>query len=157
MEPELTLRGVAIGIHATAAAIWVGVAGCFSIAALIIGLDEGGDSEFIPRVAPRITIVSIVAAVLSLAAGLAVFVVTAWKGGFELPSMYLTVTGIKGLTFIGMLWSVFEVRRLERLYRSRILKGTPTEPVKRQIVQLYILCTILGAIALALGIWALGS
>ncbi|MGH7947719.1 MAG: hypothetical protein ACREQF_00635 [Candidatus Binataceae bacterium] len=157
MEQEITLRGIAVGIHATTAAIWVGVAACFVIAALILGFDEEGDPDFIPRVAPRVTIVSLVCAAISITAGLAVLVVTLWRTGFELSSTYTTVTSIKGLMFIGMLWAVLESRQLERVYRSRITKGTPTEPVKRQLVQMYGLCTILGAVALALGIWVLGG
>ena len=157
MEQEITLRGIAVGIHAVSAAIWVGVAACFVIAALILGFDEDGDPDFIPRVAPRVTLVSLVAAVISLAAGLGVFGGTLWKTSFQLSSVYMTVTGIKGLMFIGMLWAVLQARQLESVYRSPITKGTPTEPVKRQLVQLYSLCTIFGVIALALGIWVLGS
>ncbi|MGH7948772.1 MAG: hypothetical protein ACREQF_06085 [Candidatus Binataceae bacterium] len=157
MEQEITLRSIAVGIHAAAAAIWVGVAGCFVIAALILGFDEDGNPDFIPRVAPRVTIVSLYCAAVSVAAGLGVLGATIWKTSGQLSPTYTTVTSIKGLMFVGMLWAVLESRQLERVYRSRITKGTATEPVKRQLVQLCGLCTIFGAIALALGIWVLGA
>jgi putative copper export protein len=145
-----------LGIHAVCGAIWTGVALCFVAAAAFVGFGEGADADFVPRVAPRVAFVSILMAAFSLGAGVAVLGLVLYNADFELPTNYLVLMSVKIALFAAMAWTVAEARRYGARFSPRVYNVAATDLAKRRIVELYGVCTMLGLIALALGIWAIG-
>ena len=129
-------------IHATAGALWIGACACFVIAGLALTPGSDEHRNFVVRSAPKIDRLAILAAALLLLTGLANLVQAAISRQFAFSTAFTTVLAIKIVLYITML--VMMRSSMKTTAMDRILKA-------------HAAIVAMGAVALLLGLWLIGS
>jgi putative copper export protein len=129
-------------IHATAAALWIGACACFVIAALALtpGTDE--HRNFVVRSASKIDRLAMLAAALLLLTGLVNLVQAAISRQFSFSAQFTTVLAMKIGLYIAMLATMRSSMKTAAM--DRMLKA-------------HAAIVAMGAVALLLGLWLIGS
>ena len=129
-------------IHATAGALWIGACACFVIAGLALTPGSDEHRNFVVRSAPKIDRLAILAAALLLLTGLANLVQAAISRQFAFSTAFTTVLAIKIVLYITML--VMMRSSMKTTAMDRMLKA-------------HAAIVAMGAVALLLGLWLIGS
>jgi putative copper export protein len=129
-------------IHATAGALWIGACACFVIAGLALTPGSDEHRNFVARSAPKIDHLAMLAAALLFLTGLVNLVQAAISRHFAFSTAFTTVLAIKILLFIAMLATM----------RSSMKTGAMNRMVKAHAA-----IVAMGAVALLLGLWLIGS
>jgi putative copper export protein len=129
-------------IHATAGALWIGACACFVIAGLALPPGSGEQRNFVVRSAPKIDRLAMLAAAILLLTGLINLVEAAISRQFAFSTAFMTVLAIKILLYIAMLAAM----------RSSMKTGALNRMLKAHAA-----IVAMGAVALLLGLWLIGS
>lgn len=152
---SLAIRTVILWMHALAGAAWVGGALCFVIAAVAIGTEGDDARAFAGRVAPAINRVALVAMIFILLSGMLNIYIAGTMRRFSFSDTFVTVLAAK----IGIFFAMFGL--LTSSFRAEAnLSVADIEQSQRAFSRLIILngaIIALGATALILGLWLLGS
>ena len=149
---SLAIRTVILWMHGLAGAAWVGASLCFVIAAVAVG-SEGDDAHaFAGRVAPAINRVALVAMIFILLSGMVNIYIAGTMRGFVFSKTFVTVLSAK----IGIFLAMFAI--LTALFRAEAKLSAEQSPSAfSRLTILNGAVVALGATALMLGLWLLGS
>jgi hypothetical protein len=154
----MALRTTVLWIHALAGGGWVAACGCFVIAGLAIAAGSEEQRSFAMRAAPAIDRFNLAAAAILLITGLANFTLAGLARGFRFSAQFKIILSIKVMLFVGMAIALGHSLRIAAAMRA----GAPTDgdPVARgvdRMVRAHGAIVAMGAAALLLGLWLLGS
>ncbi len=145
--------------HAAAGAVWVGACACFVIAGLALGTGSVEQRNFVESAAPKIDLLGLVAAATLLATGMINVATAAVSRGFAFSTAFMTVLAIKIALFIVMIAAMTWSMRVGAAIRA-VLAGGRSDAVPgamRRMVRAHAAIVALGAVALILGTWLMGS
>jgi putative copper export protein len=129
-------------IHATAGALWIGACACFVIAGLALTPGSDEHRNFVIRSAPKIDRLAMLAAALLLLTGLVNLFDATISRRFSFSTAFTTVLAIKILLYMAMLATM----------RSSMKTGAMNRMVKAHAA-----IVAMGAVALLLGLWLIGT
>jgi hypothetical protein len=155
----MALRTTVLWIHALAGGGWVTACGCFVIAGLAIAAGSEEQRAFAMRAAPAIDRFNLAAAAMLLITGLANFTLEGLGRGFRFSAQFKIILLIKVMLFVGMAITLGRSLRIAAAMRAAARAGD-TEAVPRAVdrmVRAHGAIVAMGAAALLLGLWLLGS
>jgi hypothetical protein len=144
--------------HAAAGAIWVGACACFVIAGLALpGSDE--QRNFTVNAAPKIDTLGLVAASILLATGLFNLMTAGISRRFAFSTAFMGVLAVKIVLFIVMIVVMTWSMRIGAVIRAVLARGRrdAVPGAMRRMVRAHIAIVAMGAVALILGTWLMGS
>ncbi len=155
----MELRTAILWIHALAGGAWVAAALCFVAAGMALAAGSDDQRNFAMRAAPAIAAFGAAAAVVVLAAGVVNFFLAGAARGFRFSSEFGLILSIKSALFVGMSIA------LGWTLRTAVSFRTAAEPCDRDTVAKAMAgmvrangaIAVMGAIALLLGLWLMGS
>jgi hypothetical protein len=155
----MALRTTVLWIHALAGGGWVAACGCFVIAGLAIAAGSDEQRAFAMRAAPAIDRFNLAAAATLLISGLANFTMLGLARGFRFSAQFRIILSIKVILFVGMAIALGRSLRIVAAMRAAANPGD-ADPVPRAVermVRAHGAIVAMGATALLLGLWLLGS
>lgn len=150
------LSGALLWIHVLSGVVWIGASACLAIgvAALTAGTEEFHD--FAARAVPALDRVNLVAAILLAGTGITNVLLRGSMNGYSFSSTFLGVLVFKIVLFAAMAFALWKSFKAETA-----LGGDPTtghdEPAIKRLVAPSIAVAVLGGLAMALGVWLVGS
>jgi hypothetical protein len=145
--------------HAAAGAIWVGACACFVIAGLALTTGSDEQRNFVANAAPKIDVLGLIAAIVLLITGFINLTTAGIARRFVFSTAFMTVLAIKIALFIVMImvmtWSMkigAVIRAVLSRERADAVPGAMTRMVRAHLAIL-----AMGAAALILGTWLMGS
>jgi uncharacterized membrane protein len=152
------LGAALLWIHVLSGAVWIGACACVAIAgsALAAGSDEFRD--FVTRALPRLNRFNAAAAMMLVATGTARFIVLAMVDGFAPSTTFIQVLAMKVGLFAAMALGLASAWRAEAALRgaSANVAESVAAPMRR-LIAVSGLTALLGAAAMVLGLWLVGS
>lgn len=152
---SLAVRTVVLWIHALAGAGWVGASACYVIAAGAVGTANDEGRAFVRRVAPAINGVGVAAMLTVAGSGIVNLLLAGAMRQFHFSRAFIAILSTKVAIFVVMF-----VLLSASFRAARRLSGTDDEEVTRAGTRLLILngaVVAMGAVALVLGLWLVGS
>jgi len=145
--------------HAAAGAIWVGACACFVIAGLALAAGSIEQRNFVAKSAPKIDALGLVAAAVLLATGLTGLTVVTALHGFAFSTAFMTVLAIKIALFVVMLVAMTWSMRVAAAVRAAIAHehAGAAAGAMPPMVKAHVAVVVMGAVALILGTWLMGS
>jgi hypothetical protein len=131
--------------------LWTGTCASFVLAGSALAADGDGWRDFGLRVAPKLDRLNFVAAAILLATGVANLAIVGASRDYDFSRTFLAVLGLKSGLFVAMALMLAATWRAERSIPSRGANGI------RRMLRLSGLTVAAGSLALALGIWLVGS
>jgi hypothetical protein len=153
------LQTTILWTHAVAGAIWIGACACFAIAGLALGAGSPEQRNFVAKSASKIDALGLVAAAVLLATGLTGLTVVTALHGFAFSTAFMTVLAIKIGLFVVMLVAMTWSMRVGAAVRAAIARehtGAAAAAMP-QMVKAHVAVVAMGAVALILGTWLMGS
>jgi len=149
----MVFRTAILWIHALAGAAWVGACGCFVAAGL--ALPAGGDEQrnFFLRAAPKIDAFSLAAAAVVLLSGGVNLAMAGTARNFAFSPQFGLILGAKVILFVAMSMTMAWTMRKAVVPRA----GGRIEAVAGRIIRAHGAAAAMGAAALLLGLWLMGS
>ncbi|HLH77969.1 MAG TPA: hypothetical protein VKV28_14295 [Candidatus Binataceae bacterium] len=149
------MAGAVLWLHAIGGAVVV--LACISLAlaaAALLGEEEGGE-EFARRVLPGLNWLASAGAVVLLITGIGNLIAAGAVRHYRFSTTFRAVLATKLILFVliaGGLWGLWRVA-------AGVRRGGAAFPKRalRRTVMLAGACALMGAIALALGLWLVGS
>jgi hypothetical protein len=156
---SMALRTAILWIHALAGAGWVAACVCFVVAGLV--LSAGGDEQrdFALGAAPRIVGFSLAAALLLLFTGAVNLVLAGTIRGFRFSHEFGSILGLKVVLFVVM----FLALRWTQVAASQPGEdqaSAPSDALAHRMagmVRAQGAIAVMGAVALLLGLWLMGT
>lgn len=146
-------------IHATAGALWIGACACFVIAGLALTPGSPEQRNFVARSAPKIDRLAMLAAAFLFMTGLVNIAQAGISRQFAFSTAFMTVLAVKIALYIAMIivmsWSMrigAAIRAVIERGRSDALAGALDRMLKAHAA-----IVAMGAVALLLGLWLIGS
>ncbi len=155
----MALRTTVLWIHALAGGGWVAACGCFVIAGLAISAGSEEQRSFAMRAAPAIDRFNLAAAAILLITGLMNFTLAGLGRGFRFSAQFKIILSIKVMLFVGMAIALGRSLRIAAAMRAAAAPAD-TDSVPRAVdrmVRAHGAIVAMGAMALLLGLWLLGS
>jgi len=145
--------------HAAAGAIWVGACACFVIAGLALTTGSVEQRNFVASAAPKIDLLALVAAIVLLITGFINLMTAVVARRFVFSTAFMTVLAIKIGLFIVMIVVMTWAMRVGAMIRAVVAHGrTDAVPgAMTRMVRAHIAIVAMGALALILGTWLMGS
>jgi hypothetical protein len=156
----MALRTTVLWIHALAGGGWVAACGCFVIAGLAISAGSEEQRSFAMRAAPAIDRFNLAAAAILLVSGLANFTMAGLARGFRFSAQFKIILSIKVMLFVGMAIALGRSLRIAAAMRAAAAESGDADGVPRSVdrmVRAHGAIVAMGATALLLGLWLLGS
>jgi putative copper export protein len=154
MSPA-SLRTTILWIHAIGGVAWIGAAACFVIVASVTRIDEEEGRAMIRRIAPAIDRVGLAAFLFILLSGIVNLYIAGLMRNFSFSDTFIEVLTAK----IGVYLAMFAI--LTASFRAEAKLQSPDATASRRAISRLLLLNIavmaLGATALLLGLWLLGS
>lgn len=149
------IRTVILWIHAIGGAAWIGACVCFLLAAGAMGLDNDEGHGFARRVAPSINRIGLAAMLLIVVTGLVNIFLAGSERGYHFSSVFVAVLCAKIAILIVMFLLLIASLRAEVDLDS----PDPAALTRTLWRMLYFDGAIaaVGALAMILGLWLLGS
>jgi len=156
----MPLQIVILWIHALAGAGWVAACVCFVIAGLV--LSAGGDEQrdFALGAAPRIVRFSLAAALLLVLTGAVNLILAGVVRDFRFSSEFGRILGIKVVLFVVMFIALRWTLRAGATLPDDAQPSAPSNALARRLaamVRAQGAIAVLGAVALLLGLWLMGT
>jgi putative copper export protein len=146
-------------IHAAAAAVWIGACACFAIAGLAVPDGSDDQRNFVANTAPRINQLGLAAASVLFATGVINLAVQAVSRRFAFSTAFVIVLASKIFLFIAMTLLLTRTMRVGSVIRAVLERGpvgsVPT--ATSQMVRFHLAIAAMGAFAMILGLWLVGS
>ncbi len=145
--------------HAAAGAIWVGACACFVIAGLALATGSDEQRNFVTNAAPKIDVLGLVAAVVLLITGFINLMTAGAARRFVFSTAFMTVLAIKIALFIVMIVVMTWSMRIGAVIRAVVARGrTDAVPTAMtRMTRAHIAIVAMGAFALILGTWLMGT
>lgn len=149
-------------IHAAAGAVWIGACACFVIAGLALAPGSAEQRNFAVGAAPKIDRLAMLAAGLLFLTGLLNFAEAAISRRFAFSAFstgFITVLAIKIGLFIAMVASMHWSMRIGAVIKAVIERGRSDTlaGATSRMVKAHAAVVAMGAVALMLGLWLMGS
>jgi hypothetical protein len=146
-------------IHAAAAAVWIGACACFVIAGLALAPGTDEQKNFATRAAPKIDRLAMLSAGLLFLTGLLNLTEAAIFRRFAFSSAFVTVLAIKVALFIAMVTVMHWAMRIGAVIRAVVARGrTDAVPgAMSRMMKAHAAIVAMGAVALMLGLWLMGT
>jgi hypothetical protein len=156
----MALQTVILWIHALAGAGWVAACVCFVIAGLL--LSAGGDEQrdFALGAAPRIVGFSLAAALVLLFTGAVNLVLAGIVRSFRFSQEFGRILGLKVVLFVVMFLALRWTLRAAASLRGDAQGATSSNPLAHRMARMVRAqgaIALMGAVALLLGLWLMGT
>lgn len=151
------VRSLFLWVHALSASIWVLAAACTALAAVALGAEGEELGEFAIRVVPKLNWISTVFAALLFATGIGNLVMVGRARDFNFSPTFVRVLAAKVTLFVLMVSSLAASWRAQGMLIAKQSSGAPAAVYLRRIILLAAAIALMGAMALALGLWLVGS
>jgi len=145
--------------HAAAGAIWIGACACFVIARTALATGSDDQRNFVANAAPKIDMLGLVAAIVLLITGFINLMTAAVARRFVFSTAFMTVLALKIALFIVMIVVMTWSMRIGAVIRAVVARGrTDAVPgAMTRMTRAHIAIVAMGAVALILGTWLMGS
>ncbi len=154
----MTARTVILWLHALSGAVWIGAAACFVIAALALSAGSDEQRDFAARVAPRIVALSAGAAGLLLVTGVLNFTLAGIARGFHFSTVFGAILAAKVVLFVAMTAALAAATRTSAAVRATLEEPRDTVAnAMNRMMKTQGTIVALGAMALVLGLWLIGT
>jgi len=149
------MRITILWIHAIGGVAWVGAATVFVIAAGAIGLEDEEGLAMVRRIAPAINRVGFAALLFIIISGAVSLYIAGLMRGFAFSITFIELLFTKIAILLAMLGVLTASWRAE----PRLASSDPSQPrgAGRRLIVCNLAVMGLGATALLLGLWLLGS
>jgi hypothetical protein len=153
MSPSM--RTMILWIHAIGGVAWVGAATVFVIAASAMGIEEDEGLVMVRRIAPIINRIGLGAMLFIMVSGLVNIYVAGVMRGFTFSNTFIELLSMK----IAILGAMFVVLTLSFRLESKLASSDQSQVrgAARRLVVFNLVVMALGAAALLIGLWLLGS
>ncbi len=153
------LASAILWTHAAAGAIWVGACACFVIAGLALSSGSDEQRNFVQSAAPRIDLLGLVAAIVLLVTGFINLMTAGVARRFIFSTAFMSVLAIKIALFIAMIVVMTWSMRIGAVIRSVIARGRDdaVPGAMTRMTRAHLAIVAMGALALILGTWLMGS
>lgn len=156
----MALRTVILWIHVLSGVVWVGASASIALAGLALSGEPEEWRKFATRSAPRINRLCVVLACLIPLTGISNLALAVRTHRGVLPSAFVAVLSAKVALFAAMAVALWAAWRAGAPMEARTAlsesAGTDVASV-RKLMRLYGTIVVLGAMALALGLWLSGT
>jgi hypothetical protein len=145
--------------HAVSGALWIGASACFVIAGLALEPEGVEQRNFVTKAVPIIDRFGLAAAAVLFATGLVNLVTASIARRFVFSAQFAIVLSAKIVLFIVMATMLTCAMRTGALIRALMSKdraGTLPTAVNR-MVRSHSAIAAMGAVALVLGLWLMGT
>lgn len=145
--------------HAVSGALWIGASACFVIAGLALEPEGVEQRNFVTKAVPIIDRFGLAAAAVLFATGLVNLVTASIARRFVFSAQFAIVLSAKIVLFIVMATMLTCAMRTGALIRALMSKdraGTLPTAVNR-MVRSHLAIAAMGAVALVLGLWLMGT
>ena len=152
---SLALRTTILWIHAIGGVAWIGASACFVIVVSVTSTEEEEGRAMIRRIAPAIDRVGMAAFLFILLSGIVNLYIAGLMRNFSFSDTFIEVLAAK----IGIYLAMFAI--LTASFRAEAMLSSPDATASQHAISRLLLLNIavmaLGATALLLGLWLLGS
>lgn len=159
-KPETDMFStIILWIHAVAGGLWIGASTCFVIAGLAV--EPGGveQRKFVGIAASTIERIGLTAASMLLASGMVNLIAVSMARRFIFSTQFAMVLSAKIVLFMAMALMLSRAMRTGALIRALLSKeradALPT--AMKRMVRSHLAIVAMGAVALGLGLWLMGT
>ena len=156
----MALQTVILWIHALSGAGWVAACVCFVIAGLVLSASGDEQRDFALGAAPRIVGFSLAAALLLLFTGAANLVLLGSERGFRFSQEFAGILGLKVVLLVVMLLALRWTLRAAASLPGDAQPAAPSNALALRMagmVRAQCAIAVMGAVALLLGLWLMGT
>jgi hypothetical protein len=153
---RVSLKAASLWIHVLAGASCIGICGSFVLGSLALAGAATELREFAARSLPLLNRLAIGCACVIPVSGVINLTFAARAHGYALPRQFVVIVAVKLLLFTAMAWALaVAIGRSKAIGLNRDAE-LESPSVMRVLVPWYGLIVVLGATALALGLWLAG-
>ena len=160
-KPEpMVLQTIILWMHALAGAAWVAACLCFVIAGLALASGSEEQRNFALRAAPKIVGFNLMAAILVLLSGGVNLVFAGLARNFNFSSDFARILALKLALFVLMFLALLYTLRASRALPDDARPDAPLDALDDRVavmVRMHAAIAFMGAIALLLGLWLMGT
>lgn len=158
-EGRILVGSIILWTHAVAGAVWIGACGCFVIAGLALRPGSDEQRDFAAAGAYRISVLGLGAGVIVAIAGVINLIAALQARGGELSGTYLAILVLKIVLYVLMLAAMGVAQRTGAAVRVDIARGRDrgVRDAIRQMIGVHAATLVMGAGAMLLGLWLVGS
>ena len=149
------MRTVILWLHAIGGVAWVGAASVFVIAAGAVGLDEEEGLAMVRRIAPAIDRIGLGAMLFIIASGIVNIYLAGAMRNFAFSNAFVELLALKIAALGGMFVMLTLSWRVEPALASH--DAAVARRAARRLIAFNLAVIGLGAAALLMGLWLLGS
>jgi hypothetical protein len=156
----MALQTVILWIHALAGAGWVAACVCFVIAGLVLSAGGEEQRDFALGAAPRIVGFSLAAALLLLITGAVNLALAGIVRGFRFSRVFGGILGLKVVLFVVMFLVLRWSFRAAAALPDDAKPAAPSNALAQRMagmVRAQGAIAVMGAVALLLGLWLMGT
>ncbi len=149
------MRIAILWLHAVGGVAWIGAAAVFFIAASAVGLEEDEGLAMVRRIAPIINRIGLVAMLFIVASGILNIYIAGLTRRFVFSNSFVELLAIKIALLSGMYVLLTMSWRTERRLASA--DSSEAHRAGRRLIIFNLAIMALGASALLIGLWLLGT
>jgi hypothetical protein len=156
----MALQTVILWIHALAGAGWVAACVCFVIAGLVLSAGGEEQRDFALGAAPRIVGFSLAAALLLLITGAVNLALAGLVRSFRFSRVFGGILGLKVVLFAAMFLALRWCLRAAASLPDDAKPAAPSNALAHSVagmVRAQGAIAVMGAVALLLGLWLMGT
>jgi putative copper export protein len=149
------MRTTILWIHAVGGAAWVGAATVFVIAISAVGIEDDEGLAMMRRIAPAINRLGLAAMLFIIASGIVNIYIAGVTRRFAFSNSFIELLAIK----IALLSAMFVLLTLSFRAEPRLVSSDSSNArgAARRLIVFNVAIIGLGATALSIGLWLLGS
>jgi len=152
------LGAALLWIHVLSGAVWIGACACVAIAGSALAVGSAEFRDFVTRALPGLNRVSAISAVTLVFTGTARLVAMMTTGGFTPSAAFIEVLLIKVALFAAMMVGIAGSWRAEAALKSVSADSEESAAAPmRRLIAVSGLTALMGATAMILGLWLVGS
>ena len=156
----MLLQTIILWMHALAGAAWVAACLCFVIAGLALASGSDEQRNFALRAAPKIVGFNLMAAILLLLSGGLNLVLAGIARNFNFSGDFTRILVVKIALFVAMFLALLYTARSSRALPDDSRPDAPFDALDVRVavmVRMHAAIALMGAIALLLGLWLMGT
>jgi hypothetical protein len=149
------MRTTILWIHAVGGVAWVGGATVFVIAAGAVGFEEEDGRAMVRRIAPIINRIGLAAMLFIIVSGIVNIYIAGTMRGFAFSNTFIELLSVK----IAILGAMFVLLTLSFRLEPKLASSDQSQArgAARRLIVFNLAVMALGAAALLIGLWLLGS
>ncbi len=153
MSPSM--RTTILWIHAVGGVVWIGAATVFVIAASALGLEDEEGLAMVRRIAPALNRIGLFAMVFIIASGIVNIYLAGLTRRFTFSNSFIELLSLK----IAALSAMYVLLTLSWRAEPKLVSSDPSQVRRaaRRLIMFNVIIVGLGAAALLMGLWLLGS